>query len=135
MRSSAPADDPTRGLTRYPEALLRRPPTCATATLRGRARRGTVDRAGRHGAPARDGRAATDGFAGLLDDGGRGRGVLLLLLLAAFGWGAVHALSPGHGKAMVAAYLVGTRGRPATPSRSARSSPSPTRSACSRSAS
>ena len=36
--------------------------------------------------------------------------MLLLLLLAAFGWGAVHALSPGHGKAMVAAYLVGTRG-------------------------
>ena len=37
--------------------------------------------------------------------------MLLLLLLAAFGWGALHALSPGHGKAMVAAYLVGTRGR------------------------
>jgi nickel/cobalt transporter (NicO) family protein len=36
----------------------------------------------------------------------------VLLLLAAFGWGALHALSPGHGKAMVAAYLVGTRGRP-----------------------
>jgi ABC-type nickel/cobalt efflux system permease component RcnA len=36
--------------------------------------------------------------------------VLLLLLLAAAGWGAVHALSPGHGKTMVAAYLVGTRG-------------------------
>src|SRR5213075_2878376 len=28
----------------------------------------------------------------------------------AFGWGALHALSPGHGKTMVAAYLVGTRG-------------------------
>ena len=40
--------------------------------------------------------------------------MLLLLLLAAFGWGALHALSPGHGKAMVAAYLVGTRGRPGT---------------------
>jgi ABC-type nickel/cobalt efflux system permease component RcnA len=40
-----------------------------------------------------------------------GHGVLLLFLLAAFGWGALHALSPGHGKAMVAAYLVGTRGR------------------------
>ena len=38
--------------------------------------------------------------------------LLIVLLLAAFGWGAVHALSPGHGKAMVAAYLVGTRGRP-----------------------
>ena len=36
--------------------------------------------------------------------------MLLLLLAAAFGWGALHALSPGHGKAMVAAYLVGTRG-------------------------
>jgi nickel/cobalt transporter (NicO) family protein len=36
--------------------------------------------------------------------------VLILLVLAAFGWGALHALSPGHGKTMVAAYLVGTRG-------------------------
>jgi ABC-type nickel/cobalt efflux system permease component RcnA len=36
--------------------------------------------------------------------------VLVLLLAAAFGWGMLHALSPGHGKAMVAAYLVGTRG-------------------------
>jgi ABC-type nickel/cobalt efflux system permease component RcnA len=31
--------------------------------------------------------------------------------LAAF-WGAAHALTPGHGKAIVAGYLVGTRGRP-----------------------
>jgi nickel/cobalt transporter (NicO) family protein len=36
--------------------------------------------------------------------------VLIVLLLTAFAWGAIHALSPGHGKAMVAAYLVGTRG-------------------------
>ena len=48
----------------------------------------------------------------LFEDAASGQGVLLLLLLAAFGWGALHALSPGHGKAMVAAYLVGTRGRP-----------------------
>ena len=48
----------------------------------------------------------------MFGDAAAGRGVLLLLLLAAFGWGAVHALSPGHGKAMVAAYLVGTRGTP-----------------------
>ncbi len=27
-------------------------------------------------------------------------------------WGAAHALTPGHGKAIVTAYLVGTRGRP-----------------------
>ena len=31
-------------------------------------------------------------------------------LLVAFGFGAVHAMSPGHGKAVVGAYLVGSRG-------------------------
>jgi nickel/cobalt exporter len=30
--------------------------------------------------------------------------------LAAIGWGAAHALTPGHGKAIVGAYLVGSRG-------------------------
>ena len=53
-----------------------------------------------------------------------------------FGWGALHALSPGHGKAMVAAYLVGTRGTAAARGR-ARRSPSRSRTprACSRSGS
>ena len=37
-------------------------------------------------------------------------GLMLLALLSAFGFGAIHALSPGHGKAMVAAYLIGTKG-------------------------
>jgi ABC-type nickel/cobalt efflux system permease component RcnA len=36
--------------------------------------------------------------------------VVLLGLLAAFGLGALHAMSPGHGKTIVAAYLVGSRG-------------------------
>lgn len=35
---------------------------------------------------------------------------LLLALLAAFGYGAAHALTPGHGKTIVGAYLVGSRG-------------------------
>jgi nickel/cobalt exporter len=51
-----------------------------------------------------------DGFASLLE--GASGGLSLVLLLAALGWGAIHALSPGHGKAMVAAYLVGARGTP-----------------------
>ena len=55
-------------------------------------------------------RTASDGFAGLFADAASGQGVLLALLAVAFGWGALHALSPGHGKAMVAAYLIGTRG-------------------------
>ena len=36
--------------------------------------------------------------------------IVLLALLAAAGLGAAHALSPGHGKALVAAYLIGSRG-------------------------
>ena len=36
----------------------------------------------------------------------------LLFLGLAFVWGAGHALAPGHGKTLVAAYLVGTKGRP-----------------------
>lgn len=36
--------------------------------------------------------------------------VALLCLLISFGLGALHALEPGHGKTMVAAYLVGSRG-------------------------
>ena len=42
-----------------------------------------------------------------LFDTGYGLGVLLLL---AFGFGAAHAFTPGHGKTLVAAYLVGERG-------------------------
>jgi nickel/cobalt exporter len=46
----------------------------------------------------------------LLHRGDISLGVVLLGLAAAFGLGAMHALSPGHGKTIVAAYLVGSRG-------------------------
>jgi nickel/cobalt exporter len=39
-------------------------------------------------------------------------GVGLICLCVAFGLGALHAFEPGHGKTMVAAYLVGSRGTP-----------------------
>jgi ABC-type nickel/cobalt efflux system permease component RcnA len=38
--------------------------------------------------------------------------VFLVSLAAALFWGAAHALSPGHGKTIVTAYLVGQRGMP-----------------------
>ena len=38
--------------------------------------------------------------------------VLFVSLLTAAALGAGHALTPGHGKTLMAAYLVGTRGRP-----------------------
>ena len=36
--------------------------------------------------------------------------IVLLSMLAAAGLGVLHALSPGHGKTVMAAYLVGSRG-------------------------
>ncbi|MGS2616148.1 nickel/cobalt transporter [Micromonospora sp. LZ34] len=40
-----------------------------------------------------------------------GRGVFWLALVVALGVGAAHAVAPGHGKTITAAYLLGTRGR------------------------
>ena len=51
-----------------------------------------------------------DFLSQLLHRGKIGFGLILLGMLVAFGLGALHALSPGHGKTIVAAYLVGSRG-------------------------
>jgi nickel/cobalt exporter len=110
VRSNVPATDPTGGLRHYPADLLKSPLDQRTATLTAKPGSGRVIAPdGVHGGPATENRSG-DGLAGVFSDAASGRGVLILLLLAAFGWGALHALSPGHGKSMVAAYLVGTRG-------------------------
>jgi ABC-type nickel/cobalt efflux system permease component RcnA len=59
---------------------------------------------------ASGGSAASNRVAGLISSGQLSPGLVLLALLAAALWGAAHALTPGHGKAVVAAYLVGARG-------------------------
>ena len=51
-----------------------------------------------------------DYISRLLHQGDIGWGMTLLGMAVAFGLGAIHALSPGHGKTIVAAYLVGSRG-------------------------
>ncbi|TMD25661.1 MAG: High-affinity nickel-transporter, partial [Chloroflexi bacterium] len=38
--------------------------------------------------------------------------IVIVSLLTAMALGAAHALTPGHGKTVMAAYLVGTRGTP-----------------------
>ncbi len=55
-------------------------------------------------------RVADGGFASLIARDHLSVGFVLLSLLVAMFWGAAHALSPGHGKSIVAAYLVGSRG-------------------------
>jgi nickel/cobalt transporter (NicO) family protein len=52
-------------------------------------------------------------LAQLLHQGQLGWAAIAIGLAVAVGLGAIHALSPGHGKTIVAAYLVGTRGTPA----------------------
>jgi ABC-type nickel/cobalt efflux system permease component RcnA len=51
-----------------------------------------------------------DYLSKLLHRGDIGWGMMLAGMVVAFGLGSVHALSPGHGKTIVAAYLVGARG-------------------------
>jgi ABC-type nickel/cobalt efflux system permease component RcnA len=51
-----------------------------------------------------------DGFTRLITADNLNPLTLALVLAIAFGWGAAHALTPGHGKTIVAAYLVGSRG-------------------------
>ena len=57
-------------------------------------------------------RVADSGFAKLVVRSRLGFWVILASLAAALFWGAAHALSPGHGKSIVTAYLVGQRGTP-----------------------
>ena len=52
----------------------------------------------------------TEGLAGLIDVSDLNPITILIALAIAFGLGVVHALSPGHGKTIMAAYLVGGRG-------------------------
>lgn len=51
------------------------------------------------------------GFASLIARDELTAGFVVLSLFLAFFWGAAHAFSPGHGKSIVAAYLVGANGR------------------------
>jgi ABC-type nickel/cobalt efflux system permease component RcnA len=57
-------------------------------------------------------RVADAGFASLIGRSHLSTLVILASLAAALFWGAAHALSPGHGKTIVTAYLVGQRGTP-----------------------
>jgi ABC-type nickel/cobalt efflux system permease component RcnA len=110
VRSSVPASDTTHGLRSYPKDMLTSPLDRRAASFGVASGTGTVDAPRGLASSDLTQNRSGDGLAGVFANAADGKGVLLFLLLAALGWGAVHALSPGHGKAMVAAYLVGTRG-------------------------
>jgi nickel/cobalt transporter (NicO) family protein len=111
VRSSVPSGDPTDGLRTYPQDMLKSPLDQRDARLSVTPGNGALTAPKAPGAgDATTHNRSGDGFAGVFAGAAAGRGVLVFFLLAALAWGAIHALSPGHGKTMVAAYLVGTRG-------------------------
>ena len=116
--TDASVGDRTRALTHYPTDLLHSPPDIRSET--------TVAALGSGGlavqaipandeyapAEASDSAKSDGGFVSLIENGGSLSvwGAILALGLALV-FGMVHALTPGHGKTMVAAYLAGTRGQ------------------------
>lgn len=116
LSSSAPSESISEELLAYPQDLLRSPPdvTTATAQFVPGTGAGTVPAlldAARLGARVAV-RNTEPGFASLIAKENLSVGFVLVSLFVALFWGAAHAFSPGHGKSIVAGYLVGTRGRP-----------------------
>jgi nickel/cobalt transporter (NicO) family protein len=108
--ASVPATSRSKGLSAYPQDLLRSPldVTSATASFVLGEGAGTPPVIADAGAAEH----RRGGFEALISRGDLSFGVILLSLAIAAFWGAAHALTPGHGKAIVAGYLVGTKGRP-----------------------
>jgi ABC-type nickel/cobalt efflux system permease component RcnA len=135
VRSSVPATDRSRALTDYPTDLLNSPPQVLEAQVffRHETLPATVASIGIPASPppvstpednasqqmsqttalalqANKQATPRDAFVELVTTPQLSLGITGLALAVAAGLGAFHALEPGHGKTVVAAYLVGTRG-------------------------
>jgi nickel/cobalt transporter (NicO) family protein len=115
-----PTTSPSLRLTRYPEDLLVEPLDVRSATI---AVVPAESVPGATAAPAADDPVVA-GNPGAVPGGVAAELptifsvvdltplIIALSLVTAFAFGAGHALTPGHGKTLMAAYLVGTRGTP-----------------------
>jgi ABC-type nickel/cobalt efflux system permease component RcnA len=109
LETTASIDDPTDRLTVYPDDALAVPRAVHDVTFLFQA--GAPSLVAPVLAPVREAAAAAqDAFAALIAEENLTPPFIALALLVATGLGAMHALGPGHGKAVVAAYLVGSRG-------------------------
>src|SRR4029453_8041648 len=98
------SDDLSAGLSRYPSDLLTRAPNVVEAAIRVGA-----DSALSHQAPVQLPEAAVttasrDTLSQILGENGLPLRTVVVGLLVAFSLGALHALSPGHGKTVVASF-------------------------------
>jgi nickel/cobalt exporter len=138
IESSVPETDRSRQLAEYPADLLNSPPQDVEARITFRQERPVIAEAdatsqaspppaaaattalasdldAQPGTPTlarKSSQPSTprDQFTELMTAAPTGPHLVLIALLIAMGLGAFHALEPGHGKTMVAAYLVGSRG-------------------------
>lgn len=120
LSSTAPTEDLSQGLLEYPEGPILENSSAsltfeplglsdATESITVPALRGAGD-----GEFSSLESAETDRqFANLIDTQLDNPRVVVVVFFTALIAGAAHALSPGHGKTIVAAYLVGSRGTPA----------------------
>jgi len=127
-RSSVPLEDRSDQLSNYPADLIKSPPADVAATIlysSGKSSfagsslaipRTAIARIAdeSHSLPLRPNQQATprSSFTELMTTQHLSFGVVLLAAFIAAGLGALHALEPGHGKTIVAAYLVGSKGTP-----------------------
>ena len=103
----APPQDVGAALTVQAAMSAPSPPTASSSPSFGAAQ----PRDPLAGVPARQAaQTPRDPFTESISRRSLSTGVVLLSLAMAFLFGALHAVSPGHGKAMVGAYLVGSRG-------------------------
>jgi nickel/cobalt transporter (NicO) family protein len=129
-QSSQTSGDRSKSLTYYPTDPSITPPQDLTARVQWSAVASQISRGAGRGAglrPADSGAAIPapfsqqqpeapgtvvrgDFLSRMLQQKKLPGAVILLGILVAFGLGAMHAMSPGHGKTIVAAYLVGSRG-------------------------
>jgi ABC-type nickel/cobalt efflux system permease component RcnA len=110
QQSSASSADQSNELRTYPQDMLASPLSITSAQVSFKLDPGVIVNSS-GGVSASGGAVYSDDpFASLIKGGELTLGVILVALLVAIGLGAVHALSPGHGKTVVAAYLVGSRG-------------------------
>jgi nickel/cobalt exporter len=116
VQSSVPERDRSRALSDYPTDLLNSPPQDLEARMLFARGGGDLSAGAPHLQiqPARlevnRQAAPSSAFTELVTTQQLGFGVVLFATAVAAGLGAFHALEPGHGKTVVAAYLVGSKG-------------------------
>lgn len=108
LESNAPADELSNELTAYPDDQLQAPLVIDGASFT--FARGAAAASAAPVAPVAPALVESDVLTMLATTPVTGPLSLATALVAALLLGAGHALTPGHGKTIVAAYLVGTRG-------------------------